>query len=269
MSKKIIVWDLFGGSQNSVYHALKYFKEFEVYTFDNNPKVQHDKQYVVDLSQGFLWFKDFVEKNNIPKPDIIAASPLCQSFSVLMNAGEKGERLAWKLDKEKDIYVIRDLEEIEQLIQSNNFLKQNKAELIRERAVLGEKLLNFTINCIGFYNPPGWYIENPQTSLMWDFIKKNWLGSFYGFICTTEYNSYDLSFSAKPTTFLASSWLHLKRYGIRGNTNRKVGDRLVGTSNNETGTRVKIPALLLIDIFHQFLRRVEMRRLTKEKENVW
>ncbi|WP_322962716.1 hypothetical protein RRG39_01910 [Mycoplasmopsis cynos] len=46
MNNKIIVWDLFGGGQNSVYQAIGDNPLFEIYTFDLYPEKYHNKQYV-------------------------------------------------------------------------------------------------------------------------------------------------------------------------------------------------------------------------------
>ena len=87
---KIIVWDLFGGGQNSVYESLKDNPLFDVWTFDitEPTREQHIKQ---DLTV-----------NNIievlaayPKPDIIVASPLCQSFSSILSM-KGGGTCFWK-----------------------------------------------------------------------------------------------------------------------------------------------------------------------------
>lgn len=48
----MVVWDLFGGSQNSVYQALKDDKRFDIYTFDI-AKPKHNKQFIVDLSVDY------------------------------------------------------------------------------------------------------------------------------------------------------------------------------------------------------------------------
>lgn len=255
-NRKIVVYDLFGGSQNSVYNALKYFDYFEVYTFDTNPNIGHDRQYVVDLSEAENLYK-CVAENNIPEPDFIFASPLCQSFSILLNAGEKGGRVAIKYDAEQDKYVVRDLEEIEEIIQSNNFLNRNNAQKLQERSILGLALVESTIKIIHHYEKDNkelcWYIENPRTSLMWDVIPTNHKEMrFKGFKRLAHYNSYDLSFPRKETYFLANVPMWLKAYNITKNVYKKPGERTIGSSKNETGDRVKIPALLIIDIAHQF-----------------
>jgi hypothetical protein len=81
--KKIIVWDLFGGGQNSVFSSLKekhLTKKYEVYTFDITPSTRKH-HYKVDLAQDNICevFKKY------PKPDIITSSTLCQSFSCILN----------------------------------------------------------------------------------------------------------------------------------------------------------------------------------------
>lgn len=93
MNKKI-VWDLFGGGQNSVYNALDK-NEYDVYTFDLVPEPEHNKQFVIDLAQDFHNLKEYFSK--LPKPDIIVASPLCQSFSSILTM--KGGGLAFELMK--------------------------------------------------------------------------------------------------------------------------------------------------------------------------
>ncbi|WP_322960229.1 hypothetical protein [Mycoplasmopsis cynos] len=55
MNNKIIVWDLFGGGQNSVYQAIGDNPLFEIYTFDLYPEKYHNKQYVIDLSQDISY----------------------------------------------------------------------------------------------------------------------------------------------------------------------------------------------------------------------
>ncbi|UWV82402.1 hypothetical protein ONA24_03440 [Mycoplasmopsis cynos] len=57
MNNKIIVWDLFGGGQNSVYQAIGDNPLFEIYTFDLYPEKYHNKQYVIDLSQDISYLR--------------------------------------------------------------------------------------------------------------------------------------------------------------------------------------------------------------------
>lgn len=88
----MIVWDLFGGGQNSVYEALKDNPQYDVYTFDVTEPTRA-KQYVLDLSNDNV----LEELDKYPQPEIIVASPLCQSFSqvLTMKGGGRRQLLAW------------------------------------------------------------------------------------------------------------------------------------------------------------------------------
>lgn len=82
MKEKVIVWDLFDGGNNSVSKSLMNRSEYEIHTVDIT-KPERKTQYDVDLSQDFKVLKKFFDK--LPKPDIIVASPLCQSFSSVLS----------------------------------------------------------------------------------------------------------------------------------------------------------------------------------------
>ena len=104
---KIIVWDLFGGGQNSVYESLKDNPLFDVWTFDitEPTREQHIKQ---DLTVN-----NIIEVlENYPRPDIMVASPLCQSFSSILQM-KGGGTCFWK--KENGLLVERSIEEFEAL----------------------------------------------------------------------------------------------------------------------------------------------------------
>ncbi|URM52991.1 C-5 cytosine-specific DNA methyltransferase [Mycoplasma sp. SG1] len=165
---KKIIWDLFGGGQNSVYNSLKKYNllsMYEVYTFDiTKPTRKH--HYKIDLSQDNIVeiFKNF------PAPDIIVASPLCQSFSCVLNM-KGGGTTFWKYDKELNKIVLRSVEEFEKL--KSGFTRRLKAETQLFLAKLGQKCINNTIELIKKYKPKFWYIENPKNSLIWKYITLN------------------------------------------------------------------------------------------------
>lgn len=245
----MIIWDLCGGSQNSVYHALKWFREAKIYTFDV-AKPQHDNQYVLDLTR-----QDIIEQlHKYPKPDIIFASPLCQSFSWILNCNGN-ERVAWTKNNEGK-WVIRDLEGIAYHCQKTGFLRQNVPERMKERAELGYRLLSQCIKIIQHFKPKFWYIENPEKSLMWEIIQQNF--SIGGYHNLAHYNSYDLSFTIKPTIFLSNLQMDLHAYGIKGNVVKPKAQRVLGNPNTkEQGGRVRIPYLLLIHIYQLMKKEIK------------
>ena len=196
---KIVVWDLFGGGQNSVYEALKDNTVYDIYTFDVT-KPTRDKQYVLDLSQDHI-LKDLWQ---LPKPDIIVASPLCQSFSSILTM-KGGGTCFWK--KENGKLVERSVEEFESL--KSGFTRNLKADHQLFIKKLGEKCLLNTFKIIEYFKPTCWYIENPENSLIWYYIKNNLKKQ--GYFNKATYGLYGF-LSAKNTIFFSNVELNLK-YG--------------------------------------------------------
>ena len=169
MKTKYIVWDLFGGGQNSVFNTIKEFdleEYFEIYTFDVTEPIR--KNHIkIDLSQD-----NIIDKmKNFPHPDIIVASPLCQSFSCVLNM-KGGGTCFWKYEDEtKTSLTERTLEEFEKL--KGGFTKNLNGEVQLFIKRLGQRCIDNTIKLIEFYKPKYWYIENPKHSLMWKYIKYN------------------------------------------------------------------------------------------------
>ena len=274
--EKIIVWDLFGGGQNSVYNTVKeYNLPIEVYTFDIT-EPQHEKQFILDLSS-----KDVIEKlKQYPRPDIIVASPLCQSFSCVLQM-KGGGTCFWK--KENGLLVERPVAEFETL--KSGFTKNLTAQKQLEIKRLGEKCINNTLAIIEHFKPLCWYIENPRNSLMWYYITHNkaeWVwknGPIYP--NCTYYNNYGFKVQ-KPTIFLSNIDLHLKhekinynfdkevinnvvyykidgvkqsRSGLINNLNQQFANSSKTTKDNkEADSRSAIPHLLLKDILEQFIK---------------
>ena len=199
---KLILWDLFGGGQNSIYNTVKeYNLPIEVYTFDIT-EPQHEKQFILDLSS-----KDVIEKlKQYPRPDIISASPLCQSFSIV-TVIKGGGTIGWKILKDNSI-EIRTLDEIRYYLTLNKYMKNWKSEVMLERAKLGKRCLENTLMIIEYFKPKYFYIENPRLSLMWNYTKFNKdIDYFYN---NTTYSAYGF-LTYKPTTFLSNIQLDLKQ----------------------------------------------------------
>lgn len=95
---------------------------YEIYTFDINNKKEHQNQHCIDLTREDILF--YLERY-FPKPDIIVSSPNCAAFSVINNVGE-GERIGITKD-----FQVRELNEIQEIIDTHKFFKHRKAE--RER----------------------------------------------------------------------------------------------------------------------------------------
>lgn len=249
MNNKKIIWDLFGGGQNSVYFSLKennLLDDFDIYTFDVTPPV-HDKQFHLDLSQDNI-VKIF---ENFPKPDIIVASPLCQSFSNVLNM-KGGGTCFWKLNKDKTKLIERSVKEFEKL--KSGFTKNLKADVQLFIKRLGKKCIDNTIKLIEHYKPLVWYIENPKQSLMWKYItlnKKSFCKKHnvkmneasygkYGFLTTksTYFMSnihMDLKKGKIPPPYTIEEIEGIKYYVLKDNKNvklrRNLDSRMIGLAN--------------------------------------
>ena len=199
MNKKIIVWDLFGGGQNSIYHALHSDQKYEIYTFDVTISY-HDKQFIVNLAQG-----DIIKKMEyFPKPEIITSSTLCQSFSCVLNM-KGGGTCFWKLNDKKDSLIFRTISEFNKL--KSGFTKHLDAKTQLFIAKLGKKCIDNTIKLIQHYKPKYWFIENPKHSLLWKYIilnKKNFYKKETMFFNEASYGKYGY-LTTKATYFLSNA----------------------------------------------------------------
>lgn len=225
---KLILWDLFGGGQNSIYNTVKeYNLPIDVYTFDIT-EPQHEKQFKLDLSSENV----IEELKKYPNPDIIVASPLCQSFSITTTI-KGGGTIGWKKLKDRSIQI-RTLDEIKYCLTLNKYMKNWKSEVMLERAKLGKKCVENTLMIIEYFKPKFWYLENPALSLMWNYTKFNKdIDYFYN---TTNYSSYGF-LTFKPTTFLSNIQLDLRQ------EKRKVYKKIVEDNNTyllfKDGTKIK------------------------------
>lgn len=212
MGKKII-FDFFGGGQNSVFNTLKEFNllnEYEIYTFDITPP-QHNKQYYLDLSQDINIIIKELEK--FPKPDIITASPLCQSFSCILSM-KGGGTCFWKLNNDKTLLIEREREEFNKL--KSGFTAKLDADKQLEIKILGQKCIDNTIELIKHFQPKYYYIENPASSLMWKYItlnKKDWFNENPKYLNKANYGQYGFLIN-KPTIFLSNTKMELKNKKI-------------------------------------------------------
>lgn len=203
---KYIIWDLFGGGQNSVFNSLKennLLDKYDVYTFDVTEPTR-EKHYKIDLSQDNIveLFKKF------PKPNIIVSSPLCQSFSCVLNM-KGGGTCFWKYNKKKTKLIFRSKKEFESL--KNGFTKNLKANVQLFIAKLGKKCIDNTIELIKFYKPKFWYIENPKQSLIWKYIilnRKDFFVDNNFYFNEASYGKYGF-FTTKATYFLSNIKMNL------------------------------------------------------------
>lgn len=263
-NKKIIIWDLFGGSMKSVarglVHLSKFDIDFHIYTFDINfhkDELPNNTCIHLDLC-SFDNLKTYVEQNNIPHPDIITCSPKCDAFSHMKHYGRKidifgkkvSERLGLRFDESSLSFVVRDIQEIVKGCKSVGFFKLYNPISIYENTILGTQLVHTVVETIKHYQPKCWYIENPEKSLMWDYISLN-CGFNIPFHNKTYFSGWNPKYTLKPTIFASNVKLRLDCPRVIKNITRKKGDRLPFSSSKHS-MRVSIPPELILTIFGNF-----------------
>jgi len=141
-----VVWALFDSESATVAKALP---ECKVYSFGKGSGTEH-----IDLD-----LSDFetakIELDNYPKPDVIFASPPCESWvdvskGTLIHYGESGYNLFWK----------------------DKFTPFDFTEKYKETRLNGCNTALTTAKIIAHYRPRFWAIENGKTSLIFDYIEK-------------------------------------------------------------------------------------------------
>lgn len=184
----------------------------------------------------------------LPKPDIVVASPPCESWSYLTtinNGNLHWKRYASKLFPENKVFQLQDID-----VQSG-FVKNNGIKTFYTR-INGELCHQNTWEIIKKAKPKVFMVENP-VNYSWEYIKKyvKDLPEFHmNFLI---YSAYDPKhFSPKREIFASNIKLKLRDYGIKNNGNAIKGtEDKNGFISKDYGTRSKIPELALKEFFEQ------------------
>lgn len=262
-NKKWVVWDLCGGSQQSVYNAVKDFENIELYTFDIQYKICGNiNTFYLDLSASFDDILEYLYNNDIPKPDFILASPPCNAFSGMVRI-PKQYNTVYDIPETLGVryynggYCVRDEFLINHIKRDNKFLKHYKPENVRNTANKGMSILDNIINLIDYYKPKYWYIENPRNSIMWNVIETNYklnLNDYVRYYNNTYYSDYDaFNFSLKPITFLSNKYLELRRLKTKSFLVKANKNARMAKPGGDAGERAKIPKELITNILCLFI----------------
>ncbi len=221
----------------------KYFKDepIEVHSVGINdvqfPESDRFFYHRIDLSLGNFNLIDDLKK--LPKPDIILASPPCESWSGADCAGKMvrsiGRDGKW-IVMNKSYYD--EYNETCHPVKRRYFIQKERSRLVGESTVGG------TIEIIEHFKPKVWVIENPQTSKTWEFQRNHW--DFKGHENLAYYSAYDSNFSPKPTIFKSNIKLNLLNKRAPGNK-----DHMARGSYSK---RSSIPSDLIISIIQQALK---------------
>ena len=239
-NNKKVVWALYDDGNCSYKKAIeKYFDgKYVVYCVGiNEPPFEDTEDYKyrqIDLS--IINSKLIKQLSKLPQPDIILASPPCESWSTADCNGRMFKRI-----DDKGNWIVKNKNFYDEYNKKCNPVKRRYFIQKEKSRILGEATIGATIEIIKHFNPKIWIIENPQSSKTWTYQKYHW--NFLGNENLAYYSSYDSDFSKKPTIFKSNFKLNLKTNKTQSNKDHM--------SKGSYSKRSSIPSLLIKDIFDQ------------------
>lgn len=247
---KLIVWSLFDSGNGSYSKAMVNFPELENFSIGMDRENKNDHFINLNLAEYTQLFgedKLFKELDKLPNPDIIIASPPCESWS--RAAALKDGNVCWKQEKGDALfapqiplskYTIRSHEDFE----NTHYKPLNQIPT----RINGELTILNTIRIIDRYKPKVHIIENPAFGALWDYIKTI-LGFRLEFLNLTYYNNYNDWEIKKPTIFGSNINLSLKKDNVVSSIH---WDNLSWTYNQKSN----IPNDLVDDIFKKSINYI-------------
>lgn len=266
MSKKIC-WALFDSETGDYVSTVKHYfdDKIDIFGVGLSHYGKNTDHYVnfnlADFSELFGG-ANIGEKllKILPRPDIIVASPPCESWSHMTsinNGNIHWKRYASKLFPENKVFQLQDVD------VSTGFVKNNGIKTFYTR-VNGELCHQNTWEIIKKVKPKVFMVENPD-NYSWEYIHKYIAGGIPKiYMNNLVYSAYEPErFSPKKEIFGSNIKLKLKTYGIYRNGSSIKGELdKNGFISKDYGTRSKIPELALKDFFEQVLDYIE-----RENEN--
>lgn len=256
--RKMIVWALFDSGNGSYTKAINTLNssggaKTEVYPIGLDIENKNNHFIPLNLADYSRIFGDnklFDTLDKLPHPDLVIASPPCESWS---NASAMADGNAcWKQEDLSDslfqpqtppsMFTIRSNKDYELAYHNYQYDRQFM------KRVNGELCAFNTIEIIKRYQPSYWIIENPASGRLWKYIEQI-IGFHLPYKNPTRYNNYDYPLQ-KPTKFASNIFLNLNNEINPA----EVEWKRFSKSYNE---RSNIPQKLLLDIFQTVLNKFE------------
>lgn len=243
----MIVWALFDSGNGCYSKAAKKFEDIEIYSIGIDRKNKSNHFINLNLADYSRLFGDntlFDHLDSLPNPDLIIASPPCESWSVA-SAMDNGNA-CWKQEKGDGLFEPQvPLSRFTIRYRSDYDRYQFKPEKSLMTRINGELCAFNTIEIIKRYQPKVYIIENPAHGRLWEYIEKI-LGFEIPYENLTYYNNYDYPIK-KPTKFKSNIDLDLKKEIIPNEVEFK------SDFSRDYNERSNIPAALVEDIFRKVL----------------
>jgi len=206
------VWALFDSGDGSYSRALK--DNYNVIAIGKDKLNENKANFMnLDLANNSLLFDDtslFDELDKLPHPDIILASPPCESWSNA-SAMMRGNTCWYSSETEfkdghveKSKFTVRTSKHIDS--KNHTPFKVDFAKTVRNR-INGELCAFNTMEIIKHYKPEHYIIENPMTSKIFDYYED--VCDWHNIRNKVRYNNYDSEYPQKPTIFFSDIDLEL------------------------------------------------------------
>lgn len=245
----MIVWALFDSGNGCYKRSADEIDDIEIYSIGLDIENKNNHFINLNLADYSRIFGDntlFDTLDELPHPDLIIASPPCESWSVA--SAMKNGNACWKREDVSDSlfepqtplsrFTVRNYTDYD-----GTQFKQDKSLIKR---INGELCAFNTIEIIRKYNPKYYIIENPAHGRLWEYVDKI-LGFKIKFDNFTYYNNYDYPIS-KPTKFKSNVNLNLKSENIPNDVIFNSG------FSRDYNERSNIPKKLVDEIFSKILK---------------
>lgn len=247
---KLVIWALYDDATSSYKKAIKEFfpKTIEVHSIGINDVVFKEKEnyfyHRIDLS--LCNFNLIKQLKQLPHPDIILASPPCESWS----GADCNGKMFRTIDKNGN-WVVKNKKYYDEYNQKAHPVKRRYFTQKERGRIIGESTIGGTLEIINEFKPKIWVIENPQTSKIWEFIENHWCFE-EGFNNKTFYSLYSDNFSLKPTIFKSNIKLNLREEKNKENTSNKNH-----MAKGSYALRSSIPTSLIKCIVEQIIKHFD------------
>lgn len=249
----MIVWALFDSGNGCYKRSADKIDDIEIYSIGLDIENKNNHFINLNLADYSRLFGDntlFDTLDELPHPDLIIASPPCESWSVA--SAMKNGNACWKREDVSDSlfdpqtplsrFTVRNYADYE-----GTQFKQDKSLIKR---INGELCAFNTVEIIRKYNPKYYIIENPAHGRLWEYVDKI-LGFKIPFDNFTYYNNYDYPIS-KPTKFKSNVNLNLKSENIPNDVIFNSG------FSRDYNERSNIPKKLVDEIFSKILKMEDL-----------
>ena len=190
--------------------------------------------------------------DKLDRPDVILASPPCESWSVA--SAMKGGNACWKQEQDIIINLFGEYE------RGSRFTIRNQADYEKYQfqydksfltRINGEMCIYNTLKIIERYQPKVFVLENPAYGRIWEYIA-NVIGFNIPYENLTYYNNYDYPLK-KPTKFGSNIDLKLLNTNIKA----EIGFQQYSNGSNRYNTRSNIPIGLVVDVLKRCEQYIE------------